>query len=201
MEARCPLSREVSSKGAKRQQTNGFKASRLAWRDYPGNESAFLPVYLTNDIIRYWKVLCLNYEANTRDARDPNKRRLINYKLKHSRLLTCYSAILYLCHLLRQQSSISTEDVRDLISLTPTGRLFRIAEEDAASRGLIDEILGLYVDFLKETDAPKKELLARFAEASYRGDRDESGRVFGDRIFELLVKIGEPTPLFRFLVV
>ncbi|MHB0971538.1 MAG: nucleotidyltransferase domain-containing protein [Thermoanaerobaculia bacterium] len=63
------------------------------WRDYAGHEGRFLPVYLTNDIIRYWKVLCLNYEANTRKGPD-TKRRATNYKLKFSRLLTCYSALL-----------------------------------------------------------------------------------------------------------
>ena len=48
------------------------------WKDYEDNRSAFRPIYLTNDIIRYWKVLCLNYDANTRGHVDPNKRRLIN---------------------------------------------------------------------------------------------------------------------------
>jgi predicted nucleotidyltransferase len=64
------------------------------WRDFDENAERFLPIYLTNDLVRYWKVLCLNYEANTRYASNLNKRRLNNYKLKHSRLLTCYSALL-----------------------------------------------------------------------------------------------------------
>jgi predicted nucleotidyltransferase len=69
------------------------------WRDYEQNAERFLPIYLTNDLIRYWKVLCLNYEAKTRNTENPNKRRLTNYKLKHSRLLTCYSALLYFCRI------------------------------------------------------------------------------------------------------
>jgi predicted nucleotidyltransferase len=80
------------------------------WRDYSQNSESFMPVFLTNDILRFWKTLCLNYEERTADTSTgkktagPNvgKRRLLNYKLKYSRLLTCYSAIIYLLTVLRR---------------------------------------------------------------------------------------------------
>lgn len=171
------------------------------WRDFSDNADDFLPIYLTNDIIRYWKVLCLNYEANTRRTEDPNKRRLINYKLKHSRLLTCYSAILYFCHLLRTQSTVAATDARAMANLSPTGRLLRIAEADERFTEVVSDILRLYAEFLSVTDAPKKDLLLKFNDPGYRADRHESGIEFGDRIFDLLKLVGEETRLFRYLVV
>jgi hypothetical protein len=172
------------------------------WRDFQDNEGDFLPIYLTNDIIRYWKVLCLNYEANTKRAENPNKRRLINYKLKHSRLLTCYSAVLYLCHHLRTHASVSIDDARSMSALSPVGRLLDIAETaDTTVVESIEEVLRMYADFLGETDVRKSELLRMFDDVPYRTSRHKSGIEFGNRIFELLKLIGEHTPLFRYLVV
>jgi hypothetical protein len=63
------------------------------WRDYDDHKNEFVPAFLANDILRLWRTFCVNYEART--STDPPhqraKRRLKNYKLKHSRLLTSYS--------------------------------------------------------------------------------------------------------------
>ena len=170
------------------------------WRDYRQNAERFLPIYLTNDLIRYWKVLCLNYEANTRNAENQNKRRLNNYKLKHSRLLTCYSALVYFCHLLQDTSAITQDDAREMTRLTPTERL-KSLRSDPNVADLVDQILERYVEFLETTDAPKSQLLARFDDPGYRGVRRESGQNFGDLMFQLLEKTGSETKLFRYLVV
>lgn len=170
------------------------------WKDE--DHSGFLPIYLTNDIIRYWKVLCLNYEANARRSKDPNKQRLSNYKLKNSRILTCYSAILYLCHLLGTRASISKADARAMVALSPVQRLIAISEQSAVSvQQLIGGILERYVEFLKTTDTSKADLLQRFSDDTYYEERRKSAMEFGGRVFELLDQIGRSTKLFRYLVV
>jgi len=169
------------------------------WRDYPQNASQFLPIYLTNDLIRYWKVVTLNYEANTRNAPNRNKRRLNNYKLKYSRLLTPYSALVYLCHLVQNAPSISQEAAREMTRLTPTERLQAVRNAETST--LVDRLLELYVEFLESINAPKSELLARFDDPGYRGVRRASGQNFGDLMFELLQQIGSKSRLFRYLVV
>jgi hypothetical protein len=71
------------------------------FRDYPHHPKDFKPTFLTNDIIRFWKTLCLNYEnrrntLGSDQAVDPVKRRkqqVKNYKLKFSRLLMCFATI------------------------------------------------------------------------------------------------------------
>ena len=66
------------------------------WKDYQRHKNDFSPAFLANDILRMWRTFCVNYEARTASEPDIEKakRKLKNYKLKHSRLLTCYSALL-----------------------------------------------------------------------------------------------------------
>src|SRR4029077_19402552 len=65
------------------------------WRDYQDHQANFMPAFLANDILRIWRTFCVNYEARTKREPDDKKAsgKLKNYKLKHSRLLTCYSAL------------------------------------------------------------------------------------------------------------
>jgi hypothetical protein len=57
------------------------------WRDFLDHRQAFVPTFLTNDILRLWRTFCVNYEARTQTepARKKAKRKLKNYKLKHRR--------------------------------------------------------------------------------------------------------------------
>ena len=72
------------------------------FRDYHDHEKSFMPIFLVNDIIRFWKTLCLNYEHKRNRSSDvplkKNDAHLRNLKLKFSRMLTCYSLIATLCH-------------------------------------------------------------------------------------------------------
>jgi hypothetical protein len=67
------------------------------WKDFADHKVDFVPAFLTNDILRLWRTFCVNYEANTSSepTTENAKRKSKNYKLKHSRLLTCYSALLF----------------------------------------------------------------------------------------------------------
>ncbi len=46
------------------------------WREFPEHSDRFMPAYLANDILRFWRTLCLNYEASTHEktVRDRAKR-------------------------------------------------------------------------------------------------------------------------------
>lgn len=173
------------------------------WRDFDDHKSDFRPTFLVNDISRYWKGLCVSYEAAGRPASDEEnaKRRLNNYKLKHSRLLTCYSALLYLASLLRHAESVSREDAFAMARLTPLDRLLAIREANPERRADIDALLAAYARFLETTDASKAELLVRFAEDEYHETKREEAHRFGDLVFELLSKLASKLPLFRYLVV
>lgn len=173
------------------------------WRDFDDHEPEFLPIFLVNDISRYWKVLCVSYEAAGPPASDGEKakRRLNNYKLKHSRLLTCYSALLYFASLLRQTKSVSRDDAFTMATLTPLDRLLAIRVASPDRREDIDKLLAAYAAFLETTDASKAELLARFGDDAYHERKRREAHRFGDLVFSLLSELASESRLFRYLVV
>jgi predicted nucleotidyltransferase len=82
------------------------------WRDYEDHKSSFMPAYLANDILRLWRTFCVNYEARSDREPDFEKARgkIKNYKLKHSRLLTCFSAIIYLLAIFNKSNTVHPAD-------------------------------------------------------------------------------------------
>src|SRR4029079_13359467 len=175
------------------------------WRDYGDHDTDFRPIFLINDILRYWKLLCLSYESHgaPQGHLEIAKRRLRNYKLKYSRLLICYSAILYLCWLSRTKQSVTPADAMKMISLRPLERLEQIRAKTRSgdARGSVSRILELYSTFLDETDADKTVLIKRFGRQTYHEQRRDEAREFGDEIFRLLNAVALDLPMFRYLVV
>ena len=84
-----------------------------------------MPAFLANDVLRMWRTFCVNYEARTKrePEREMAKRRIKNYKLKHSRLLTCYSGLLYLLTIFRENNTVSPTDAKSMIVFSPTDDL------------------------------------------------------------------------------
>lgn len=175
------------------------------WVDFEGHEDSFLPAYLANDILRLWRTFCVNYEAFTR--REPEseraKRRLKNYKLRHSRLLTCYSALAYLLEIYRQSSTVRPDDVLEMTRLTPTARLTWLVDRHGGSPTAerARQCIDLYEAFLRETDAPRSELIDRFQDREHRTRLGEAENRFGDEMFRLLTSIDSESRLFRLLVI
>ncbi|MDR4485497.1 MAG: nucleotidyltransferase domain-containing protein [Nitrospirales bacterium] len=183
------------------------KVIEAYWEDYEDHGSEFVPAFLVNDILRLWRTFCVNYEAGTKyEIETPEqkaKRKLKNYKLKHSRLLTCYSGLLYLMAIMAEQGTVSPDNAKHMVSLSPTERLEwlkgRAKFVNQSSR--VDKILSLYENFLKKTDAPKKQLNERFTDRSESGKAFQEAKEFGNQVYDLLCLIGQDNKVFRFLVV
>ena len=85
------------------------------FRDSRG-KSSFRPLFLLNDLLRYWRTLCLNYEL-TRDNTDrPWRKKNIN--LKFSRMLTIFGTVLPL--ITKQIHDV--ESTREFVKLSPHRR-------------------------------------------------------------------------------
>ena len=175
------------------------------WRDYEDHKKDFVPAFLGNDILRLWRTFCVNYEARTEriPRREKARGKLKNYKLKHSRLLTCYSALLYLLAVYRKKRTVSPSDAVEMISLTPTERLEWLLKQPGLdhSRGTIKELLGRYEAFLEITNTKEatlvQKLMSNRVSRAYMGAAYE----FGDLIFEALSAIGGGNRFHRLLVV
>lgn len=175
------------------------------WKDFADHKGDFVPAFLTNDILRLWRTFCVNYEANT--SSEPTienaKRKSKNYKLKHSRLLTCYSALLYLLAVYGSRNTVTLDDVVRMTELTPTERLEWLLEQGdiAEARDAVQTLLEQYDRFLISTNVSEKELIARFQDRAVSRDYMASANAFGQTMFEALTKIGRGSRLHRLLVV
>jgi hypothetical protein len=185
------------------------------WRDFPKNSTNFLPVFLVNDILRFWKTLCLNYEERTwvadgesldvsapEDSAARGKRRLHNYKLKYSRMLTCYSAVIYLMAALRRDGgTVKPEVAMAMVAESPTKRLELVADMTPNVAPAIEQILAGYGQFLTVCEEDKSQLRAKFAQTDFKKARFDEARAFGRAISELLHMIGEKSELLRYIIV
>jgi hypothetical protein len=116
-----------------------------------------MPVFLVNDIIRFWKTLCLNYEhkRNRKDEDKKNKAHLKNLKLKFSRLMTCFSMVLLLS---KNKKIIGPDDFMGYVQISPLDRLLKISNM-TSGKDLCLEIIKEYKWFLEKTGHEKDDVL------------------------------------------
>ncbi|MDZ4103871.1 MAG: hypothetical protein U1E12_19560 [Hydrogenophaga sp.] len=76
----------------------------------------FRPLFLLNDILRYWRTLCLNYE---RDRVSSSKWWKTNLNLKFSRKLTIFSTVM----LIVTEEAQTIDDFTRIADLVPLERL------------------------------------------------------------------------------
>lgn len=91
--------------------------------DYEENQDGFYPLFLMNDILRYWYTLTLNYEYRRDSSDSKNERYWKRLKLKFARLITCFSMIACL-----YEKNITPERVEEYIKMTPFERIRILGE-------------------------------------------------------------------------
>lgn len=174
------------------------------WRDYAGRQDSFRPVFLMNDIVRLWKTFCVNYEAYT-EQKSPEKRakrKLKNYKLKNSRVLTCYSAILFLLQEFAEKKTVSPDAVRAMVKMSPTERLEWLANRpEFTMKDVVARLIEEYESFLNKTNKSEENLLEVFVDAAKARDFTKNEWAVGDIVMQLLEGVGPRNPLYRFLVI
>ena len=115
----------------------------LYYRDRDETTS-FKPIFLLNDLLRYWRTMCLNYEERRHEPNQPFRKKNVN--LKFSRMLTVFGTVLPL--VARPADSVST--VEDLCEKTPLERLATgldiLGDEALIHRW--HRILDIYEEFL-----------------------------------------------------
>jgi len=93
-------------------------------RDQHDHKAVFKPIMLVNDIVRFWKTLCLNYEHKRnkeyKKNAEPPKFKVKNLKLKFSRLLICYPTI---ASLAATKQPITPDFLYQHLRLTPMERI------------------------------------------------------------------------------
>ena len=126
------------------------------------------------------------------------KHKVRNFKLKFSRMTTCFATIVALsCQL----ESITDEDVIRLVGLTPRQRLQRIPDCIPGAKDKIEEILEQYSWFLQMTSLSTDKLDEHFADKEKIRKAFEMANDYGDKMFQLLQLADEKYNIFRYLVI
>ena len=173
----------------------------LYFRDYKGHEEAFRPYFLVNDILRFWKTLCLNYEHRRNqgmgDETEKNKSRLKNLKLRFSRLNTCFSGVV---PLVAPGATGTVDDVVARLRPSPNERLAAVGTGTPEVQETVERLLDLYAWFLERTGQPEEDVLGWIGDKDERVQAFEKAKAYGDAYFELLRTLSSDDAL-RHLVV
>jgi predicted nucleotidyltransferase len=175
------------------------------WGDYEKYKNSFKPAFLVNDILRMWRTFCVNYEARTsREPAEKNaKRKIKNYKLKHSRLMTCYSGLLYLLAVYKMNETVTPVDAKTMVTLSPTQRIEWLATQEAFANAheKLRELMVCYEKFLQKTDISETDLISIFLDKTKRTEYLKDDEFFGDLMSDVLQLVGENNSLYRLLIV
>lgn len=139
------------------------------YRDGFGRED-FRPLFLLNDLLRYWRTLCLNYEVHRNEADRPWLKKNLN--LKFSRKLTIFSTIFGLL----SGRANDSKAFLNLCDMTPIERLAAALDSigDATLQQGFEKALNDYEYFLQAKEAWRIEqeqddrLKKRYADAADR---------------------------------
>lgn len=174
--------------------------------DFHDHSQNFKPIFLANDIIRFWKTLCLNYEHKRKrqdfieeGSGNPNKivTHSKNLKLKFSRKLTCFSFIL---KLVERKTTINQQDLLEISKMTPLERLVSLKNSNPDVSGLIQQAINSYQWFIDKTQIPSKKLLKWISDKKERDEAFEKSSQFGNELFEILESIDNQNLLNKLLI-
>jgi hypothetical protein len=146
------------------------KVLEMYFRDGRGRKE-FRPLFLLNDILRYWRTLCLNYERSRVAPGKPWWKRNLN--LKFPRKLTVFSTVL--CIIATRMATAT--DFQKIANLTPMERLAH-ALDCMNDEGLLEPFIAVlddYEDFLAakshdELHQPDPSQLAEYSRKAQRLD-------------------------------
>lgn len=179
------------------------KIIKSYFKDFPDHKHTFQPMFLLNDICRFWKTLLLNYE-NKRSVPQgaeefeerKTRQKVRNFKLKFSRMTTCFASIAALGS---HAAPVKETQVLELTKLTPRERLDSIPLRVPEAKDAVSEVLGKYGWFLEMTGLPTAELEERFSDKQKRTEMFQEANAYGDSMFRLLRVIDEAHPNLRLL--
>lgn len=97
--------------------------------------------FFLNDVIRYWRTICVDFEHKTADATKPRAIRLI--KLRLSRMLLYVAGIAATRQTVGLKAAAKRETLAQLLGLPPLERLEKIH-----GLGKMDRVQALYATFL-----------------------------------------------------
>lgn len=165
---------------------------KLYFRD--ASQEGFKPIFLLNDILRYWRTVCLNYEqARSTPGKSWKKR---NFNLKFSRLLSVFGTILPLMLM----ENVTADEIEKLSSTRPIDRLAVGLDLLKSADDLIPrftEFLDNYEYFLKV----KEDMDFDSVTSTIRDDLKKRANSVAEFINDALTHTSVPKEFRRYLII
>lgn len=101
--------------------------------------------FFLNDVIRYWRTICVDFENKTADSTKPRAIRLV--KLRLSRMLLYVAGIAAARQTVNRDAAAKRQELAELLSIPPLERLAHIHGQDKMT-----QVQALYATFLSALD-------------------------------------------------
>jgi predicted nucleotidyltransferase len=167
-----------------------YKIIENYYKDSTGHDD-FFPLYILNDILRYWRTLCLNYEMIRFEDRPWRKK---NINLKYARMLIIFATIIPIMTI----PLTKKEDMFSLLKLCPLERLAygldHIKNSKYEERFL--NFIKLYENFLKA-----KENINIDENQDLKALLDKDAELFSNFLFDVLSDDNIPKKWQKYLVI
>ena len=147
-------------------------------------EDSKICLFLLNDIIRYWRTICVDFEHKTEDGLKPRAIRII--KLRFSRMLLYFAGVLAVAETHGKNYQKKKAELERLLALPPIERIQDVLEKT------FDPVRALYFEFLVSLDTAdirkELELPGKTGEDTKEfKDLSEKAREFKDKLTTLLI--------------
>lgn len=160
----------------------GFRSVRRRLLDqylHHGPGADKICMFLLNDVVRYWRTICIDLEHKVRLHNKARDIRLI--KLRFSRMLLYASGVLAIGEGYGLSSEEKLESLQTLLGTPPIDRIRSIVREEA------EPVLDLYADFLRGLDtAAVRQALEEEQNSQFFADLSDKARRFRDGLHCLL---------------
>lgn len=170
--------------------------------DFHRHNQNFKPIFLLNDILRFWRTLCLNYENGrwwrTDDPKMNAKGHLSNLKLRFSRLNICFS---FIARLLAMGPAVDMDQVVAVSRLTPLARIRELASSEPSSAEIAKVFFEEYNWFLESVSRPKDDVLDWISDKQQRVDAFSHADRFTEHMFAMVSGVAEKHGYSRYLVI
>lgn len=151
--------------GATVYQSAIAEVMEMYFRDGRGKKD-FRPLFFLNDVLRYWRTLCLNYERDRAQPGKPWWKRNLN--LKFPRKLTVFSTVLAII----ANRLSSADDFMHLSPMTPLERL-SFALDEINDPSLYDDFVFMLNDY--------EDFLAAKSHAEFEGSNTPPLQLFNEK--------------------
>ena len=155
-----------------------------------------IALFLLNDIIRYWRTMCVDYEYKTSDGKKPRGIRLV--KLRFSRMFLAFGGIVAVAETINLEPDLKRRRLEELFSLD----VFRRVESTMGTHA--QKAFALYDEFLSalDNDATRAKLSSgEYEKAAEFAELRKKGRDFKDELLtSLAAKYPENHPIHKALL-